>query len=402
MLQSTAVVWELDESGYFPFYQPIVHLATGIIQGYEVLARTRDIQGNVVSAGPLFFDRSIPSLVQRSIDRYVRQQALTYAAGANEDTFISLNISPDWVDMMDDASPSITIEMIRQSGLDPSRVLIELTETGCHIDKLRRLVREYQKAGVKVAIDDFGAGASQVDRVIALQPDMIKLDMAIFKQAARGSSAADVLLAAGNMVKRAGCQIVVEGVETEQEFHFAIECGATYIQGWLFARAQNAFTERKRTVGQARQLRNSYLTRKVEQLSRAGEHNQTIFEQVRQIAKWLRAQGDSPLDFECLGQDGIRRFYVCNIEGEQVSPNYELVGKDIRQDFHFIGHNWVHRPYFPIIVALHAARRERIVVSDVYRDTSEGDMCKTYGLFVDEACILLVDVLCEDDTLFVS
>ena len=66
------------------------------------------------------------------------------------------------------------------------RVVIEITETHGELSRLQRLVEQYHAVGLRVAIDDFGAGNSQLDRIIALAPDMIKLDMRLFKMAAKG------------------------------------------------------------------------------------------------------------------------------------------------------------------------------------------------------------------------
>src|SRR5690606_5684767 len=216
-----------------PCFQPIIDLVTGEIGGYEALARYRDEAGELRSAGALFhspdFDRN--ALLQ--IDRHIRRSALEHFALHQDAGYVTINISPEWVERLKgDASP--TIAMIDAAGIDPKRVVVEITEGQGELSQIQRVVAGYHRAGIRVAIDDFGAGASQLDRIEALKPDIIKLDMQLFKKASRGGLAADVTLAATRIAERIGCDIVCEGVETEEELHFGIECGARYIQGYIF------------------------------------------------------------------------------------------------------------------------------------------------------------------------
>jgi EAL domain-containing protein (putative c-di-GMP-specific phosphodiesterase class I) len=99
----------------------------------------------------------------------------------------------------------------------------------------------YRKEGLRVAVDDFGAGFSQLERVIAIQPDIIKLDMRLFQNAARGGVETDVVHLLTRLAKRTGCRIVCEGVETDEDFLFGLNCGAQYMQGYLFSPATANF-----------------------------------------------------------------------------------------------------------------------------------------------------------------
>jgi EAL domain-containing protein (putative c-di-GMP-specific phosphodiesterase class I) len=104
--------------------------------------------------------------------------------------------------------------------------VFEITELGGASSRLPGVVASYRQAGARIAIDDFGAGYSQLDRVLALQPDILKLDMRLFQQAARGGPSSEVVKALAQMAEKTGCWIIAEGVETEAELDFALECGA--------------------------------------------------------------------------------------------------------------------------------------------------------------------------------
>ncbi|MGS8556575.1 EAL domain-containing protein, partial [Salmonella enterica subsp. enterica serovar Soahanina] len=70
-----------------------------------------------------------------------------------------------------------SLQQVQAHGVDPRRIVFEITELGGDIQRLADVVARYREAGARIAIDDFGAGYSQLDRVLALQPDILKLDM---------------------------------------------------------------------------------------------------------------------------------------------------------------------------------------------------------------------------------
>lgn len=390
---------------YFPYYQPIIELSTGQVAGYEALARKRDTSGEVVSAASLFFDETYPQDWVLMADRAIRQKALYQYSQLPGQQFIAINISPVWVDRLADINVVPTLNMIEQAGLDPKRVVVEVTERSGNLDNLRRLTREYQRHGLRVAVDDFGSGASQVDRIIALEPDLIKLDMDLFKAASRGGSAADITLSITAMAMRAGCQIVCEGVETQDEFDFAVECGADMVQGWIYDPALKEPSAAADYTVATQALKQQYLERKALTYERAYAHRLQVEQQARNLQSWLRAceqldEVHSTLSAAAFQKLGILRFYLCDRQGTQVSPNFELCAAEVQTDNTYMGSNWSHRPYFPRLIGISSLPMEQLVVSDAYRDIRSGDMCKTYALTLTDSTILMLDVLVTDQVLF--
>ncbi|NIB39998.1 EAL domain-containing protein [Pseudomaricurvus alkylphenolicus] len=386
-------------------FQPLIHLASGRVAGYESLARQRLESGKLISAGAMFFNPGIPAARKLALDRQLRRQSLRCFSNNVDAGFISLNISPDWVDMLSEEAISPTVSMVRESGIDPSRVLVEITECNGQIANLQRLARQYQQAGFRLAIDDFGAGASQMDRLIALQPDYIKLDMDLFRRASKGGAEANVVLSITALAQRAGSRIICEGVETEQELHFAIECGADLIQGWLFDGALPAPVAGDYYCEQLTELKSSYLQRKSQHLSGSFEHNRKVAAQVRQLGEIFTHAGcletlTTAIDLQLMQRLGILRCYLCDSSGTQLSGNLEFSPGEVARESHYLGSNWSHRPYFAQLIAMRQIQPDHIVVSTPYRDISSGSFCKTYGIFAGDDQVLLFDVWVKDDVLF--
>ncbi len=220
-------------SKYFPYFQPIIDVGRMAVVGYEALARSRDAQGQVRSLGPLFSDPLYDRDALLLIDRSVRLQAMQRLASAEQAVFLSLNMSPEWMSEVQPDRPVPSISMAEDCGLAPERVLIEFVEGAGDNLKMQALLYRYRAAGMRIAIDDFGTGHSHIDRLIALQPDIIKMDMGFFKRGMAGGVSRDVVRSLGALARRTGSELLCEGVESKEEFYFALDCGARYVQGYF-------------------------------------------------------------------------------------------------------------------------------------------------------------------------
>ena len=391
----------LDPNLYFPCYQPIVDLVTGKIGGYEALARYRNEAGTLCSAGALFHSPHVDRSDLLGIDRLIRRAALEHFARHQDAGYITINISPEWVEQLKgDASP--TIAMIDAVGIAPERVVVEITEGQGELSQIQRVVTDYHRAGMRVAIDDFGAGASQLDRIEALKPDIIKLDMQLFKKSSKGGLTADVILAATKIAERIGCDIVCEGVESEEELHFGVECGARYIQGYLFHPALPALLPAEEPFTSIRRLQQSFLRRKSHRLRTMVVHNRSVSNSVLNMRQQLLEEKPEALSAAELHQEGILRYYICGEDGTQISDNIDITPQGFERQPWGRNCNWSHRPYFPLLVALEASFTRKLVISDSYRDTMTHKLCRTFGTYLDKKRILLVDVLVNDDILYVE
>lgn len=375
-----------------PYFQPLIDTATGRIAGYEALARLKDDQGQVVSAGPLFTDTSVDPADLLELDRTIRRQALE-AFRDNPAGFISVNISPLWVSQLVPGEPLPSLQLLDDIGLSPEQVVFEITELQGNIQDLSDAVRRYREAGIRIAIDDFGAGSSMLDRVLALEPDILKLDIQLFRRAASGTgNSGDFVKALALMAEKSGCWIIAEGVETEQELHFALECGARYVQGYLFARPAENFLPVDSVQAEFSRMRDEYAQSKLAERARLAELRDTLGFLFVELQDWLANGGEpqdlpSPADYPWL-----LRCFLCDAHGTQISPNYEWNGNHWQIDPLYLDHNWSWRPYFYQILS-EAGQGSRIILSSRYRDATSNQYCMTSGLFIDDSRhLLLVDI----------
>jgi EAL domain-containing protein (putative c-di-GMP-specific phosphodiesterase class I) len=230
-----------------PFFQPIINVNNGHIAYNEVLARKKSCcKNHYVPAGAVFSSPILSMDKIISLDNQVRYKAFKKFKTYRGEAKLSINISPAWFNKH---APHLklktyeipTLSMIRDCGLDPASIIIELTEYAGDKELIRHFVDAYREMGVKVAIDDFGTGFSQVERLLEIEPDIIKLDMNLFQRSLVNSYAMDFVEVIASFAKKRGSELIFEGIETSEHYKTAVNMGADFVQGYLFSQAQPEF-----------------------------------------------------------------------------------------------------------------------------------------------------------------
>lgn len=386
-----------QEKRLFPYFQPILGIACGNIVGYEALAWQADANGSVGSAGELF---SAPDIADEQLlewDRSIRRQALQQFSRSNCSGYLTINISAAWIDKIADLNSLPTLLMLDEFHIDRSRIIIEITESKGDLNRLIEIIGAYRKLGFKVAIDHFGAGFSQLENVMSAQPDIIKLDIRLFKQASQGGIASDIVHLLTRLAKRTGCRIVCVGVETQDEFFFGLSCGAQYMQGALFSPAEAEFKSPTHYQKQINALRKSFLNNTLTK----EQHKIQYISKIKSLCKHLKKTLQTGFNLNALSaypfeENGFLRLYLCNNDGEQISSNFNFADGKWLEDSTRIGFNWAWRPYFYQLLALESIKDSyRLITSERYRDFNSDVLCKTLSLRLDDEHVLLIDIAAE-------
>lgn len=214
-------------------FQPIVDTVAGRVFAYEALVRGP--QGEPA----LSVLNQVTVANRHAFDQGCRTRAIETAAKlglAQDDALLSINFLPNAVD---DPGACIRGAMAaaQQGGLPLERLIFEFSEgEPVEYDRLGRILAAYKTLGLKMAIDDFGAGYSGLTLLSRFQPDLVKLDMELI----RGIDTAKVKQVLVSAMLKAcaelGVGVVAEGIETVAEHQILREMGLDLQQGFLFAR----------------------------------------------------------------------------------------------------------------------------------------------------------------------
>ena len=218
-------------------FQPIYCVRRESSIGFEALVRARDKHGAVIPAEDLF--ARTPDSSRSLLDWACRAMHLrNYATVDPGDRTLFVNIHPEEA-VRDARRTREFAELVRYYGLTPKRVCIEILEAPCSSEKLlREAVEGYRDMGASIALDDFGVGCSNFDRVVSLRPDVVKIDRSILADAAGKDRARRLLPGMIELLHEFRAKVAVEGIETRAAALLAIEAKADYVQGYFFAAPQ--------------------------------------------------------------------------------------------------------------------------------------------------------------------
>lgn len=220
----------LDFSFSFAF-QPIVDVTTRTVFAYEALVR--GLQGE----GALSVLQRVNEHNRYSFDQICRVKAVKLAARLGMEPKLSINFMPNAVYQAEYCIRT-TLAAAETYNFDTSKIIFEVIEDEelVSVEHLASIIAAYKKMGFSTAIDDFGAGYSRYNIMMASPPDLLKLDMALVRNIDREPNKQAVVAGIITMMSMLGGRIIAEGVETENEYAWLRSQGIALFQGYLFAR----------------------------------------------------------------------------------------------------------------------------------------------------------------------
>ena len=220
------------------FYQPVIDLADGRMVGVEALIRWIEPDGTIIPPNDFIPLAEELGLIERIGDWVVRE--LTYQVTAWRELDIELevgfNLSPRqfW---QPDLARRIQQEF-RTGGVDPAKVLVEVTETSAMMDpdRAQGILAELTEAGFAIAIDDFGTGYSSLSRLRHMPVRVLKIDRAFVSNVHADRQAASIVSAFLELANGLDLITLAEGIETQEELAFLRERGCRLGQGFYFSK----------------------------------------------------------------------------------------------------------------------------------------------------------------------
>jgi diguanylate cyclase (GGDEF)-like protein/PAS domain S-box-containing protein len=217
-------------------YQPIVDIGSGQVVGLEALARWTDPELGPVPPGDFIPVAERTGLIRDIGGRVIRDACRGLAKWRRDtgvDAYVSVNVSPP---QLDAAYPGDVDRALRESGLPPSALLLEVTEGLLLSEASRASIRDLRSRGIRVAIDDFGTGFSSLAYLRELPVDMVKIDQLFLRPGPEGGDDHTLLEALSRLARSLQLVTVFEGVETPEQLELLESIGCRYAQGYLFRR----------------------------------------------------------------------------------------------------------------------------------------------------------------------
>ncbi|MEW6177015.1 MAG: EAL domain-containing protein [Pseudomonadota bacterium] len=217
----------LAERSYGVVYQPIVHLVENRIVGHEALARFR---ADPQRTPDKWFDEAGQVGLQKELEIALIEAALQGFDRLPADSYLSLNVSPETI------LAGAVGEVLASQPLD--RLMLEVTEHALVQDyeRLAEVLEPLRREGLRLAVDDAGAGYASFRHILKLKPDVIKLDASLIRNVDSDTGCRALAAALIRFAEETGCKVVAEGVETQEELAMLRRLAVNKAQGYLLGR----------------------------------------------------------------------------------------------------------------------------------------------------------------------
>lgn len=240
------------------------------------------------------------------------------------------------------------------------------------------LIQTLRKSGCLIALDDFGAGNSNVDRIWKAQPDIVKLDRQVLLESTKSVRTESILRNLTRLIQQSGSIALLEGIETEEQALLAMDVGVDLVQGFYFARPEREFvySTGSERISEITYAYSEYQKERkfIEKIQKSGY--ESLFDSLFGLDSALTLEEEmlavSQLSF-------VRRFYILDLKGFQISEEYQL---ETDTDHSMMNENvlkkgkglcWKNRRYF--VKALQ--NQQQVYISKPYRSLIDIELCLT-------------------------
>lgn len=247
----------IDRREFMLEFQPLVRMETGRVKGFEALVRWQHPSRGYVTPSvflPIAEETGLIVAIGRWVLMDACMQASRWTVTGGEAPSVSVNLAAKQLDseeLVDDVRAAL-----EASGLEPSRMILEITESDAMRDPELALAKlqSLKALGVRLAIDDFGTGYSSLSHLQYFPVDELKIDRSFIQRIEDGDREAAFVRTIVSLAKSLSVEVVAEGIEEVGQQRFLHSVGCDIGQGYLYSRPLRGM-DVERFVREAKQVR---------------------------------------------------------------------------------------------------------------------------------------------------
>ncbi len=389
-------------------FQPIFSVRRRLVVGLEALSRGVDLRGELIAPASLF-KSALAEGRSEAVESACRESAVRSFAqlpARAEDVLLFLNLDVA-ANVSPDAAAAELQALVYGAGLQPCQVAVEFLEARFDDpSQLAALATALRRLGFLMALDDVGAGHSNLDRIPLFRPDIIKIDRSLVADVHRDFYRQETLKSLVGLSRRIGALVIAEGIETEPEAVTALELGCDLLQGYFLAKPQPADAFQTTVAGPhglggVDALARSFRSRMVGEIhDRREAHrrlNGLLGRLLGELAGHHQAELDVVLSRAVQEDPRIECLYVLDAAGLQITeticseamarrPGGAMFRPAPRGTDHSL------KEYFYVLVDVELPR----YTTDPYVSLASGHLCRTISTCFQDAADGRTYVLCAD------
>jgi EAL domain-containing protein (putative c-di-GMP-specific phosphodiesterase class I) len=405
---AAAPIRRLEPRRVVTHFQPIFSVRRRILVGLEALSRGIDVRGDLIPPASMF-KAAIAEGRSEAVEAACRESAVrTFASlpAHQEDVLLFLNL-----DVASSANPDATAAelqaLVYGAGLQPCQVAVEFLEARFDDPAmLAALAPALRRLGFLMALDDVGAGHSNLDRIPLFRPDIIKIDRTLITGVDGDFYKQETLKSLVSLSRRIGALVVAEGIETEPEAVTALELGCDLLQGFYLGRPQApealpAGGAAPEALGVIEGLARAFRSRMVGEIHERREAHRRLNGLLARVLGELmgarEAELDSVLARAVHEEAHIECLYVLDAAGVQVTDtvcNQAMPRRSGGSMFRPAPRGTDHslKEYFYVLVDVELPR----YTTDPYVSLASGHLCRTISTCFRDQADGRTYVLCAD------
>ena len=382
-------------------FQPIFGLSLQRPVGYEALLRPATNDGLAVSPAALF--GILTDEDRFHLDCLSHQLHLqNYRKRVSGPHWLFLNMTPECFLQARKARKGEDFGHLLENLYFPApQLVIEVLEENVRDDAdFESAMAYFRELGCLIALDDFGAGSSNFDRVWKIRPQIVKLDRSLIAQAAQNPRIRRLMPQIVSLLHEAGAMVLIEGIETSEEACIALDANADFAQGYLFGRPQadisgNAGTQRviddlwelsEKNWRYERQQQKEQLSPYINAIGYAS----VLLSAGRSITEACASFLELPLADLCFLLDQEGRQIGANVWSEAARPEQDL---RLAPLWDSEGARWVRSPYFRRAIESYG----KVQVTRPYLSFACARLCVTVSVSFKldgRTCVICGDLRC--------
>ena len=389
-------------------FQQIVSVSRKTVVGVEGLIRCTNMHtGENIVPADIFAEARAEKLTLE-MDRACRETILEAFSKVHRDypeRLLFLNINTSILGYS--AGSGYLLEQVRRHGVNPRNIVIEISEINILSNAiLKKFVDTYKRHGFMVALDDVGTGFSNMDRILLVRPDIIKIDISLVKNIHLDFYKQGVFKSLIILANKIGALVIAEGVELEEEAIQVLRLGSHMIQGFHFSVPAKLGSGAELFINNKIDLLgrkfNEYINmQNIQQKNKNRKLMDTVSRSVLKLAGKSAGDFDEVLAGIVTGCPSIECAYILDGAGVQVSGTICPEERGSHENLIFYAakkgtDHSMEKYYYPL-----AEKRRKRCATEPYISLATGNLCTTISTVFagkdEERFILCADFKTEDD-----
>ena len=375
-------------------FEPIYSADEHVIVAYEVIGQyTND--GETINVIDFTYDEAIPVEIRTEVEQALVKKTIELAKDEIAQNHVRLYLPCNPNLLMEDFGDGyfqLLKEALGEELLSYIYLVIPEHKFKGESEQLQHPIRYIKTYGVKVALDNIGS-ESNLDQILMFEPATLKINVSQLNYNAWGAQN-HVFTTIQSLAVKIGAALMFDNIHTDYQLHHAWKSGARFFKGVYLQKPSNQFIPKDTLKDRFRNECKQFISAEKRLLEGKFEEMKNLGKKITSIVEVTKPDGENVEKLLQLAnqlEDYAFRFYICNDEGFQISPN--IVRHNGKWDVEecAVGKNWSWRPYF-LFNIIKIRNTEKGNLSGIYSDIETGELTRTFSMALNDREYLFVDI----------